>query len=178
MIQAIRARAVELAAPALAVILAAVSVMTASADDRTVLVAAGLVAVAGTIVALVLGWSALAWLAIALLGVCLAVPIATHAVAPWASVACGIGLFLLAELDSAAGSGASRGASAAHVDRLRVTYLVTVVVGSAVVGSFALVAAGLLSLGAAGELAGLAASVMTISVVLTLVNRLGASRAQ
>ena len=103
MIPVIRARAVEFAVPALAVILAAVSVMTASADDRTVLVAAGLAAVAGTIVALVLGWSALAWLAIALLGGCLAVPIATHAVAPWASVACGIGLFLLAELESAAG---------------------------------------------------------------------------
>ena len=35
----------------------------------------------------------------------------------------------------------------AHIDRFRVAYLVTVVVGSAVVGSFALVAAGLLSSG-------------------------------
>ena len=74
MIPVIRARAVEFAVPALAVILAAVSVMTAAADDRTVLVAAGLAAVAGTIVALVLGWSALAWLAIALLGGALPFP--------------------------------------------------------------------------------------------------------
>ena len=77
-----QSRAVEFAVPALAVILAAVSVMTAAADDRTVLVAAGPAAVAGTIVALVLGWSALAWLAIALLGGCLAVPSRDLRVAP------------------------------------------------------------------------------------------------
>jgi hypothetical protein len=50
------------------------------------------------------------------------------------------------------------------------------VVGSAVVGSVALAVAGLLTLGAAGELTGLVASVMIISVVLGLVNRLEAGR--
>ena len=172
MIPARRARAVLIAAPVLAAVLAGVSVMTAAAGDRAALVAAGLAAV----VALLIGSPALVWLGVALLGVCFAVPIATHGVVSWASVAYGLGLFILAEFDSSSASSSTRAANAAQLDRLRVTYLVTVVVGSAVVGSVALAVAGLLTLGAAGELTGLVASVMIISVVLGLVNRLEAGR--
>ena len=176
MIPARRARAVLIAAPVLAAVLAGVSVMTAAAGDRAALVAAGLAAVVSTIVALLIGSPALVWLGVALLGVCFAVPIATHGVVSWASVAYGLGLFILAEFDSSSASSSTRAANAAQLDRLRVTYLVTVMVGSAVVGSVALAVAGLLTLGAAGELTGLVASVMIISVVLGLVNRLEAGR--
>ena len=70
MIPARRARAVLIAAPVLAAVLAGVSVMTAAAGDRAALVAAGLAAVVSTIVALLIGSPALVWLGVALLGVC------------------------------------------------------------------------------------------------------------
>ncbi|MGO8722081.1 MAG: hypothetical protein ACLQRM_04990 [Acidimicrobiales bacterium] len=173
-----RARAVLIAVPVLAAVLAGVSVMTTAPGDRAALVAAGLVAVASTIVALLIGSPVLVWLGVALLGVCFAVPIAAHGVVSWASVAYGLGLFLLAEFGSSSASSSARAANAARLDRPRVTYLVTVVVGSVVVGSVALAVAGLLTLGPAAELTGLVASVMVISVVLGLVNRLGAGRVQ
>ncbi len=178
MIRALRARVAMISVPVLAAALAVVSVMTAAPGNRTALMAAGVAAIASSIAALLVGWVALVWLAVALLGACFAVPVATNGVVSWASVAYGLGLFALAELGSSSTSSSSRGTNVTPLDRLRVTYLVTVVVGTAVVGSVALAVAGLLTLGAAGELIGVAASVLLVSVVLGLVNPLGPDRAR